>query len=62
MSDKAIWVTVEEPLDVDEMESIRGTLADTDLSDRYEIIVTGESIDTIDLEELRELLDGETDE
>lgn len=59
MSEKAIWITVEEPVSRDEFESIQLMISETALSERYEIIVTSDAIDTIDLEELRELIGNE---
>lgn len=59
MTEKAIWVTIEEPLDESEYEQIAQAFENTDLSDRYEIILTDESIDTIDMDDLRELIDND---
>ena len=59
MSEKAIWITIEEPATAQEMEKIINMLESTELSDRYELIVTGDRIDTIDMDELRELIGNE---
>ena len=59
MTEKAIWVTIEEPYDAIEYEQIAQAFKDTDLSDRYEIILTDESIDTIDMDDLRELINND---
>lgn len=56
MSEKAIWLTVEEPVTQEEMENITRIFESTELSDRYELIVSGDSINTVDIGEIRELL------
>lgn len=59
MTEQAIWITVEEPVTQDEMENIRRVLRDTDLSDRYELILTSDRIDTLDMDDLRELISND---
>ena len=52
-------MTIEEPYDAIEYEQIAQEFENTDLSDRYEIILTDESIDTIDMDDLRELINND---
>lgn len=59
MTEKAIWVTIEGPLTEEEYERITEGFADTDLSDRYEIIVTSDRLDTLDMDDLRELISND---
>jgi len=58
MSDKAIWITMETPTE-DELRNLTRVLEDTELSERYELIVTSDAIDTISMDELREELADE---
>ena len=59
MTEKAIWVTIEEPLDETELKRITQSIKGTDLSERYEIIVSSDRINTIDMDDLRELIDND---
>ena len=59
MTEQAIWITVEEPVTQEEMENIQRVIESTDLSDRYELILTSDRIDTIDIDDLRELIDND---
>ena len=59
MTEQAIWITVEEPVTQEEMENIQRVIESTDLSDRYELILTSDRIDTLDMDDLRELIDND---
>ena len=59
MTEQAIWITVEEPVSQEEMENIQRVIESTDLSDRYELILTSDRIDTIDIDDLRKLISND---
>lgn len=54
--DKAIWITVEDAEAYDNRR-IRNAIEETSLTERYEIIISDDSIETIDLDGLKQALD-----
>jgi len=59
--DKAIWIKVEDGRK-SEMEKISQFLQDSSLAERYEIIISDDAIETIDLDELKQYLDMNDEE
>jgi len=57
MTDKnTLWLTVEEPTE-DELRAIQDTLEDTPLSDKYDLLMTSDGIDTFTKDELQQFID-----
>jgi len=57
MTDKdTLWLTVEEPTE-DELRAIQDTLEDTSLSDKYDLLITSDGIDTFTKDELQQFID-----
>lgn len=54
--DRLMWVTVEDATS-DEVHKIGDVLESTDLTDRYEVIVSKDGIETLGPDDIRHLID-----
>jgi hypothetical protein len=55
-NDEVLWITVENGCE-QSLEMIKNTLAESPLADEYEIIITDDGVETIDIDELKEVLE-----
>jgi len=53
---KTLWLTVEQPTE-DEMQSVVESLEDTPLSEKYELVVTSDGLDTMSKEDIEHVID-----